>query len=55
MTGIATHHVIARFSRDDIEEISLSTSVHHIPLGRVGIIWFRRKWTDYGTSLFVIP
>ena len=40
---------------DDIEEVSLATSIDNEPLGRISIVRHWWKWTDDGTTLFVIP
>ena len=55
MTGIVTYHVVICFGGDDIEEVSLATSIDNEPLGRISIVRRWWKWTDDGTTLFVIP
>ena len=52
MTGIVTYHVVICFGGDDIEEVSLATSIDKEPLGRINIIGHWWKRTDDGTTLF---
>ena len=55
MTGIVTYHVVICFGGDNIEEISLATSIDNEPLGRISIVRHWWEWADVNMPLLVTP
>ena len=52
MAGICTNHVVARLSRDDIEQIDIGSPVANKPLGGVGIDGCSRGRTNHIGATF---